>query len=68
VRSISTISKDDADLWIGLRAELDGLVGHLYGLTEEEFSYILTTFPLVADSVKSAALQAYKDVEKGLIK
>ena len=28
-----------------LRAELDGLVAHLYGLTEEEFAYILTTFP-----------------------
>jgi hypothetical protein len=26
-----------------LRAELDGLVAHLYGLTEEEFAHILTT-------------------------
>ena len=51
-----------------LRAELDGLVAHLYGLTEEEFAYILTTFPLVAQSVKDAALNAYRDVEKGLIK
>ena len=42
-------------------------MAHLYGLTEDEFSYILTTFPLVADSVKSAALQAYRDVEKGWI-
>jgi len=51
-----------------LRAELDGLIAHLYGLTEEEFAYILTTFPLVPDPVKVAALNAYRDVERGLIK
>jgi Eco57I restriction-modification methylase len=51
-----------------LRAELDGLVAHLYGLTEEEFAYILTTFPLVPDPVKIAAHNAYRNVEKGLIK
>ena len=51
-----------------LRAELDGLIAHLYGLTEEEFAYILTTFPLVADPVKVAAQNAYRDVERGLIK
>ncbi|HEX6480265.1 MAG TPA: DNA methyltransferase [Ktedonobacteraceae bacterium] len=38
-----------------LRAELDGLIAHLYGLTEEEFCHILETFPLVEQSVKSAA-------------
>jgi hypothetical protein len=51
-----------------LRAELDGLVAHLYGLTEEEFAYILTTFPLVAEPVKIAAQNAYRDVARGLIK
>lgn len=30
-----------------LRDELDALVAHLYGLTREEFDYILGTFPLV---------------------
>lgn len=43
-----------------LRAELDGLVAHLYGLTEEEFVHILATFPLVEASVKDAALAAYR--------
>jgi hypothetical protein len=43
-----------------LRAELDGLVAHLYGLTEEEFTHILSTFPLVAEEVKGAALAAYR--------
>lgn len=43
-----------------LRAELDGLVGHLYGLTEEEITYILKMFPLVDASVREATLIAYK--------
>lgn len=51
-----------------LRAELDGLVAHLYGLTEAEFAHILTTFPLVAEPVKQAARNAWRDVEKGLIR
>jgi hypothetical protein len=50
-----------------LRAELDGLVAHLYGLTEEEFVHILGAFPLVDDATKSAARNAYRDVERGLI-
>ena len=50
-----------------LRAELDGLVAHLYGLSEAEFAHILGTFPLVAQPVKVAAQNAYRDVERGLI-
>lgn len=50
-----------------LRAELDGLVAHLYGLTEGEFAHILATFPLVPEPVKQAAREAYLDVEKGLV-
>lgn len=42
-----------------LRAELDGMVAHLYGLTEDEFAYILTTFRLVSETVKQAALATY---------
>ncbi len=51
-----------------LRAELDGLVAHLYGLTEVEFGHVLSTFPLVPDPVKIAAQNAYRDVAKGLVK
>jgi len=51
-----------------LRAELDGLIAPLYGLTEDEFAYILTTFPLVADPVKVAAHNAYRDVARGAIR
>jgi hypothetical protein len=43
-----------------LRAELDGMIAHLYRLTEEEFVYILTTFPLVEQATKDAAHEAYR--------
>jgi len=48
-----------------LRAELDGMIAHLYGLTEEEFRHILSTFPLVEHSVKNAALAAYREFSFG---
>jgi hypothetical protein len=43
-----------------LRAELDAIIAHLYGLTDEEFAYILTTFPLVSDDIKIATLEAFR--------
>ncbi|NER22681.1 MAG: hypothetical protein F6J96_18680 [Symploca sp. SIO1C2] len=51
-----------------LRAELDGIITHLYGLTEKEFAYILTTFTIVPEPVKLRSLNAYRDVARGLIK
>jgi hypothetical protein len=50
-----------------LRAEIDGLVAHLYGLTDEEFLHMLATFPLVPEPVKVAAYNAFRDVARGLI-
>jgi hypothetical protein len=44
-----------------LRAELDGIIAHLYDLTEEEFRHILRTFPLVDQPIKDAAMQAYHE-------
>ncbi len=44
------------------------MIAHLYGLSEEEFAYILTMFPLVPDPVKVAARNAYRDMERGLVK
>jgi hypothetical protein len=43
-----------------LRAEIDGMVAHLYGLSEAEFAHILGTFPLVAQHTKDAALAAFR--------
>lgn len=48
-----------------LRAEIDGLVAHLYGLTEQEFAHILLTFPVVTDPVREAARNAYRAVARG---
>ena len=39
-----------------LRAELDGIIAHLYNLTEVEFAHILSTFPIVPQETKDAAL------------
>jgi len=41
---------------------------HLYELTEVEFPHILNSFPLVPEPIKVAAQNAYRDVERGLIK
>ncbi len=38
--------RDDGDR-AQLRAEIDALVAHLYGLTRDEFAYILDTFPVL---------------------
>jgi len=57
-----------------LRAELDGLYAHLYGLTREELDYILDTFPIVRRKdeerwgeyrTKRMVLEAYE--EHGLL-
>ena len=50
-----------------LRAELEGLVAHLYGLNEDELAHILKSFPLMPEPAKVAALNALRDVQKGLI-
>jgi hypothetical protein len=50
-----------------LSAELDSMIAHMYNVTEDEFTYILSTFPLVADPTKMATRNAYRDAEKGLL-
>ena len=45
-----------------LRAQLDALIAHLYGLTEPEFAHILTTFPLVPQETKDAALAEFRSI------
>lgn len=47
-----------------LRAELDGMIACLYGLTESEFAHILSTFPLVGEDVKSAAMVEFRKSSK----
>jgi len=42
-------------------AELQGLVANLYGLSGSEFVHVLSTFPLIAEEVKLAALVQFKN-------
>jgi hypothetical protein len=48
-----------------LRGDLDGLYAHLYGLSRDDFAYILTTFPVLETNERRAyrtarlALAAY---------
>ena len=51
-----------------LRAELDGIIAHIYGLSEEEFTYVLSTFPIVPQPQKVAAHNAYRDILNGTLK
>jgi|WetSurSiteA1Bulk_404760.scaffolds.fasta_scaffold00512_10 hypothetical protein len=43
-----------------LRAELDAIIAHLYGLSESEFTHILSAFPIVKDDIKQAALTEFR--------
>lgn len=49
-----------------LEAEIDGFVAHLYGLTEVEFRLLLGDLDLT-EPVRTGALQAYRDVARGLL-
>ena len=37
-----------------------------YGLTESEFAHILSTFPLVGEDVKSAAMGEFRKIQGGV--
>jgi len=47
------------------RAELDALVAHLYGLTRDEFAYILNTFPVLRRK-EQAAFGEFQSKRKAL--
>ena len=60
--------RTDADAFVGeLEAEIDSLVAHLYGLTEDEYRLILDDLEL-PDSVRVAALNSYRQHYAGLAK
>lgn len=44
-----------------IRAEIDAIVAHMYGLTEVEFAHILSTFPIVQAETKDRILAAFRD-------
>lgn len=60
-----TAGATDPEERAAIRAEIDGRVAHLYGLTEEEFHHILfhdaiTGFHRVPDGVREDAMAAYR--------
>jgi hypothetical protein len=50
----------EADTRVRLTAEIDAIVAHLYGLTEQELSLILASFPLMPDTTKQQALETFR--------
>ena len=51
-----------------LRAEIDGIIGHAYSFDEQEFSYILTTFPSYSLSQRQASLEYFNLLSKEIVK
>ncbi len=45
-----------------LRAELDAAFAHLYGISEDDFAYMLSTFPSVPEPAILATRNAYRDL------
>lgn len=67
-QQILSLRKDDAGAFVAnLEAEIDGLVAHLYGLSESEFRTILDELEL-PDPTRVAAADAYRDAAKGQLK
>jgi len=61
VDRILKTKRADVNAFIGdLEAEIDGLVAHLYGLTEDEYRLILDDLGL-PDPVRVGALNAYRE-------
>ncbi|MDZ4186064.1 MAG: TaqI-like C-terminal specificity domain-containing protein, partial [Desulfuromonadales bacterium] len=66
VRTILDAKRKDPGAPVGdLEARIEGTVAHLYGLTEDEFSSILSDLDL-PDPVRLGALNAYRETAKEL--
>jgi hypothetical protein len=44
-----------------LRAEIDAIVAHLYGINDEELNHILATFPIVSDEIKELVRETFRN-------
>jgi adenine-specific DNA-methyltransferase len=68
VEKILALKKENSHAFVaGIEAEIDGLVAHLYGLSESEFKTILAEVA-PPDPARVAAADAYRDAGKGLLK
>ena len=67
-RRTDTITPTKRRTDTGLRRDPDYTETRITVRTETEFAHILSTFPLVPDPVKVTAQNAYRDVERGLVR
>lgn len=68
VEKIQENKQKDPHAHVGeLESQIDGLVAHLYGLTEEEYRTILDDLAL-PDPVRLGALNAYRETTKRFTK
>jgi hypothetical protein len=51
----------ESERWT-VQAELDAAFAHLYGLSEDDLAYVLTTFPSIKDEVRNDVMTAYRDL------
>ena len=50
---------------VELRAELDAAFAHLYGVSEDDFAYMLSTFPAAGADVVATTCEAYRALAAG---
>lgn len=58
------IHKWRIDERIRLRAELDAAFALLYDVNEDDFNYMLSTFPSVPEDTLAATRDAYRELQK----
>jgi hypothetical protein len=59
VKSIAALARTLAEgPRAGASARLQAQIAQLYGLAHDEFAHVLSTFPLIADAERAAALEA----------
>ncbi len=68
VEKILALKKENSNAFVaGIEAEIDGLVAHLYGLSDSEFKTIVSEIA-PPDPARVAAEDAYRAAGKGLLK
>ncbi len=45
-----------------IKAELDGIISHVYGLSEDELVYVLSTFPIVSKTQRQSTLDYFREI------
>jgi hypothetical protein len=54
------LSRSGIDTGVDDYAQLNAIAAQLYGLTSDQFAHVLSTFPLVATSIRDSCLKAFQ--------